>query len=274
MSFFLFTQVRLSQNCSSSVTKMQQCRLCGGHQEKPCGGYCVSTIKGCLNNFNELDQEWDNFVATMDRLAERLLGSFNIVMVVEPINIKISEAIMNFQESGNDISQRVFEGCGKPVLGRSKRAAEYRARQSNQLIRNLVEENTFERGGGGDEQLLNDSKYDFLFEDENESGIAAISSSNGNNLLSRLRRTADPEPGNREIDNYEPVQFTNTDDYNSNKGRRKNKNNKKQLHHDHANNQTDGSNGGGHGGSNEDDDNGDQYINKEPGEFIKILFNV
>lgn len=45
----------------------------------------------------EISVEWDNFVGLMEKVSERLLGPFNIVMVVEPINIKISEAIMNFQ---------------------------------------------------------------------------------------------------------------------------------------------------------------------------------
>lgn len=38
-------------------------------------------------------------------------------MVVEPIDIKISEAIMSFQEHNQEISQKIFAGCGKPVLG-------------------------------------------------------------------------------------------------------------------------------------------------------------
>lgn len=89
--------VRPGTDCTGALTKMHQCGMCKGHTEKPCSNYCVNVMKGCLNHFNELDGEWDNFVGAMERIAERLLGSFNIVMVVEPINIKISEAIMNFQ---------------------------------------------------------------------------------------------------------------------------------------------------------------------------------
>lgn len=38
-------------------------------------------------------------------------------MVVEPIDIKISEAIMSFQERNQEISQKIFAGCGKRELG-------------------------------------------------------------------------------------------------------------------------------------------------------------
>lgn len=59
-------------------------------------------------------------------------------MVVEPINIKISEAIMNFQESGADVSKKVFTGCGNPVLGKRKRRA------VNDKKKGLKDEITFE----------------------------------------------------------------------------------------------------------------------------------
>lgn len=74
----------------------------------------------------------------MDRIADRLLGSFNIEMVIEPIDIKISEAIMNFQENGADVSQRVFTGCGKPVLGKRRRSvnnSELKTEHHNYLMR-------------------------------------------------------------------------------------------------------------------------------------------
>lgn len=89
--------VRPTADCTVALMKMQHCGLCGGYAEKPCSNYCVNVMKGCLHYYAELDAEWDNFVASMEKVSERLLGPFNIVMVVEPINIKISEAIMNFQ---------------------------------------------------------------------------------------------------------------------------------------------------------------------------------
>lgn len=89
--------VRPSPECTAALTKMSICGGCQGHTAKPCNSYCVNVMKGCLQHYLELDTEWDNFVNWIEKVAERLLGPFNIVMVVEPINIKISEAIMNFQ---------------------------------------------------------------------------------------------------------------------------------------------------------------------------------
>lgn len=68
-----------------------------GYSERPCEPYCGNVMKACLNQYAELDSEWDLFVTHMEKVSDRLLGPFNIVMVVEPINIKVSEAIMNFQ---------------------------------------------------------------------------------------------------------------------------------------------------------------------------------
>lgn len=90
-------QVRPLAECTAQLTKMSTCGACMGYSEKPCEQYCVSVMKTCLQQYVELDAEWDLFVVQMEKISDRLLGPFNIVMVVEPINIKISEAIMNFQ---------------------------------------------------------------------------------------------------------------------------------------------------------------------------------
>lgn len=44
----------------------------------------------------------------MEKVKKRLLGPFNIELVVIPINVKISEGIMNFQENSQKVSQKVY----------------------------------------------------------------------------------------------------------------------------------------------------------------------
>ncbi|XP_063224776.1 glypican-6 [Bacillus rossius redtenbacheri] len=111
-----------SPECVRALTKMSGCSACQGLPDlKACSNYCINVMKGCLSYYTELDTEWNHYVDAIEKVTERLLGPFNIEMVVEPINIKISEAIMNFQENGPEVTQRVFSGCGKPVLGRRRR---------------------------------------------------------------------------------------------------------------------------------------------------------
>ncbi|XP_021938701.1 glypican-6 isoform X2 [Zootermopsis nevadensis] len=115
-------KINPSPDCVRALTKMTGCPACQGLPElKACSNYCINVMKGCLAYQAELDGDWNNFVDAMEKVTDRLLGPFNIEMVVEPIDIKISEAIMNFQENGPEVSQRVFSGCGKPLLGRRRR---------------------------------------------------------------------------------------------------------------------------------------------------------
>ncbi|KAF6204414.1 hypothetical protein GE061_002755 [Apolygus lucorum] len=116
--------IAMSSSCNRAVAKMTHCPACSGliiKELKPCSNYCSNVMKGCLAYHSQLDTNWNEFIVEMEKVIDRLLGPFNIEMVVEPINIKISEAIMNFQENATPVSQNVFGQCGKPVLGRSRR---------------------------------------------------------------------------------------------------------------------------------------------------------
>lgn len=53
-----------------------------------------------------------------------MVGNFNVETVILPIDISISDAIMNFQESGFQISQKVFEVCGQPRVAMRRRKRE------------------------------------------------------------------------------------------------------------------------------------------------------
>lgn len=52
---------------------------------------------------------YNNFSDSLVSLVSRLENSYNIEIVLEPIDIKISEAIMNFQENGVAISKKVLK---------------------------------------------------------------------------------------------------------------------------------------------------------------------
>jgi len=45
----------------------------------------------------------------------KLSTSYNIETIIAPLDVQISEAIMNFQENASNISQHVFQVCGRAV---------------------------------------------------------------------------------------------------------------------------------------------------------------
>lgn len=121
-----------SADCARAVMKMSYCPACQGLPElKACSNYCINVMKGCLAYQGELDAEWNKFIKEMGRVIDRLLNPFNIQKVVEPIDIKISEAIMNFQEDGAQVSEKVFSGCGRPTLQGGRKRRDLRSKRDN-----------------------------------------------------------------------------------------------------------------------------------------------
>ncbi|XP_030643404.1 glypican-6-like [Chanos chanos] len=118
------SKVSMSPSCIRAVTKMLYCSYCQGLPElKPCKNYCLNVMKGCLANQADLDPEWNQYIDAMLLVTERLEGPFNIEAVMEPIDVKISEAIMNMQDNTMQISHQVFQGCGQPKPSGMSRAA-------------------------------------------------------------------------------------------------------------------------------------------------------
>ncbi|XP_004073690.1 glypican-6 [Oryzias latipes] len=115
--------VSATPSCVRAATKMLYCPYCSGQVAlKPCQNYCLNVMRGCLANQADLDTEWNNFLDAMLNLADRLEGPFNFESVMDPIDVKISEAIMNMQENSMQVSQKVFQGCGTPKLSQSFRS--------------------------------------------------------------------------------------------------------------------------------------------------------
>lgn len=104
-----------TEACNKALMKMMYCPHCRGlTQTKPCNNYCLNTMKGCLAYHSELNAVWNDYIEAMKQLASRLEGPFNIESVVDPIDVKISDAIMTLQENSTNVKQQVHNGCGRP----------------------------------------------------------------------------------------------------------------------------------------------------------------
>ncbi|XP_071015697.1 glypican-6a isoform X2 [Oncorhynchus clarkii lewisi] len=108
-------KVNVAPACIRALTKMLYCPYCRGLPGlKPCHNYCHNVMRGCLANQADLDPEWNLFIDAMLLVADRLEGPFNIEAIMEPIDVKISEAIMTMQDNSMIVSAKVFQGCGQP----------------------------------------------------------------------------------------------------------------------------------------------------------------
>ncbi|MCJ8732128.1 hypothetical protein PDJAM_G00207470 [Pangasius djambal] len=111
------SKVNMSAECVSNVTEMLYCSYCQGVTvTKPCKDSCLHALKLCLRQQLGMDDDWTRYIDAMLLLIERLEGPFNIEAVMEPIDVKISDAIMTMQEKTMELSYEVFRGCGQPKL--------------------------------------------------------------------------------------------------------------------------------------------------------------
>lgn len=110
-------KIQPKDRCVIALTKMSSCPACEGYPEiRPCGDYCADVMRGCLANHVEFGDTWDKYLDNLRELADRMKGPFDIEEVVDPIGVKISDAIMNFQRSGYEVSERVKQECGTPRI--------------------------------------------------------------------------------------------------------------------------------------------------------------
>lgn len=66
------------------------------------------------DNLEQMNDKWRAYVASLSELAHKLSTSYNIETIIEPLDVQISEAIMNFQENATNITYQIYKTCGGP----------------------------------------------------------------------------------------------------------------------------------------------------------------
>ena len=131
------SEISLSPECGSAISVFSSCRSCASSAAvvsasslRLCSSVCPHALTRCLAPYAEVNDEWNRFAQAVLSLISRLETSFNIESVVDPIDIKISEAIMNFQENGIEVSHKLFDQCGKPRIGKRDVSSNYAGSRS------------------------------------------------------------------------------------------------------------------------------------------------
>ncbi|XP_053212011.1 glypican-6-like [Panonychus citri] len=111
----------VTPNCQKYFIQMNYCQRCENSSNRiPCYGYCSSVISLCTSSNRHLNKDWNSQLDKLLAIMNRLENSFSIEAAVGPLDIKISEAIMNFQENGVNITKKIWQYCGKPKVGKRR----------------------------------------------------------------------------------------------------------------------------------------------------------
>ncbi|XP_041841463.1 glypican-5a isoform X2 [Melanotaenia boesemani] len=107
--------LQLSRECRRALLKMQYCPHCQGlTHSKPCMGYCLNVMRGCLASMAEIDPHWREFVSSLEGLSARMHGAQDLEQVLQGVHMLLHDAVGHAQKNGPRLSAQVHELCGQP----------------------------------------------------------------------------------------------------------------------------------------------------------------
>ncbi|XP_018539347.1 glypican-5a [Lates calcarifer] len=105
--------LQLSRECRRALLKMHYCPHCQGlTQSKPCMGYCLNVMRGCLASMAEIDAHWREFVRSLEGLSVRMQGPQDLEQVLLGVHTLLHDAVGQAQKNGPRLSAQVHKLCG------------------------------------------------------------------------------------------------------------------------------------------------------------------
>ncbi|PWA19012.1 hypothetical protein CCH79_00005010, partial [Gambusia affinis] len=105
-----------SRECRRALLKMQYCPHCQGiTHSKPCMGYCLNVMRGCLASMAEIDAHWREFVRSLEGLSTRMHGAQDLEQVLLGAHTMLHDAIGHAQKNGPRLSAQVQKLCSTSI---------------------------------------------------------------------------------------------------------------------------------------------------------------
>ncbi|XP_047446194.1 glypican-5 isoform X2 [Mugil cephalus] len=103
----------LSKECVKGLVKMVYCSHCRGLTLiKPCVGYCLNVMRGCLASVSELDQPWRRYTSLLEQLTHGMAGHHSLELALLGVRENVNEALLYAQLHGPLITATVDKVCG------------------------------------------------------------------------------------------------------------------------------------------------------------------
>ncbi|XP_064166096.1 glypican-5a isoform X2 [Anguilla rostrata] len=108
--------LRFPKDCKRALLRMQYCPHCLGlTRSKPCMGYCLNVMRGCLAGMAEVDAPWREFVRSMEEVSERMRGAQDLEQVLLGAHALVGDAVTHAQRTAPRLSAQVHKLCGHPI---------------------------------------------------------------------------------------------------------------------------------------------------------------
>ncbi|CAL1579731.1 unnamed protein product [Knipowitschia caucasica] len=106
----------LSKECVKALVRMVYCSHCRGLTLiKPCDGFCLNVMRGCLASVSELDQPWRRYTTLLEQLTHAMANQHSMELALLGVRTHVSEALLYAQLHGPVITPTVDKVCGLSV---------------------------------------------------------------------------------------------------------------------------------------------------------------
>ncbi|XP_024908147.1 glypican-5-like isoform X1 [Cynoglossus semilaevis] len=103
----------MTRECLKGLVKMVYCSHCSGLTLiKPCAGYCLNVMRGCLASVSELDQSWRRYTSLLEQLTHAMVGHHSLELALLEIRGRVNKALLYAELHGPLITATVDKVCG------------------------------------------------------------------------------------------------------------------------------------------------------------------
>uniref|UniRef100_A0A8C6TWE3 Glypican 5c n=1 Tax=Neogobius melanostomus TaxID=47308 RepID=A0A8C6TWE3_9GOBI len=101
-------QIIFSKECVKALVRMVYCSHCQGLTLiKPCDGFCLNVMRGCLASVSELDQPWRRYTTLLEQLTHAMANQHSMELALLGVRMHVSEALLYAQLHGPVITPTV-----------------------------------------------------------------------------------------------------------------------------------------------------------------------
>uniref|UniRef100_A0A8C6U1G0 Glypican 5c n=1 Tax=Neogobius melanostomus TaxID=47308 RepID=A0A8C6U1G0_9GOBI len=94
-------QIIFSKECVKALVRMVYCSHCQGLTLiKPCDGFCLNVMRGCLASVSELDQPWRRYTTLLEQLTHAMANQHSMELALLGVRMHVSEALLYAQLHG------------------------------------------------------------------------------------------------------------------------------------------------------------------------------